>query len=1080
VLDSVTLCYTYTPGVNDTIGDTLCIITCAGAYCDTTIIIIDIIPINDNIVAVDDDVTTDSNTPIVISVLDNDFDTDGNVDPTTVVIITQPMFGTVVVNPNGTITYTPDSLTACGSDSFEYAVSDDGTPLPVTTDTATVTITIIDNVAPIITNCPGDIIDTAMINTCWRQVYWPTPVVTDNCGNTSSNVTITSTFPPGFVFPIGNTVVTITATDVAGNFSTCTFTVTIVDVQAPVFNSCPVGQTLTSTPGACGAIATWPIPTVFDNCQATISVSSSPTTGLVSGSAFPVGTTTVTYITTDPSGLTDTCTFNITVTDTESPVFTNVPTNIIVYSTSANCDIPVSWTEPTVTDNCAVDTVIVSPANGSIFSSVAPTAVTYTATDVNGNVSTYTFTVTVLDTISPVSVFCPSDTTVGNNPGLCGAIVSWPMPVATDNCGNVTYTLTSQYDMTDVIPVGQNIITYNIADLAGNTISCSFNLTVLDITAPIITNCPSNIIDTASINSCWTQVYWPTPIVTDNCGNSVLNVSVTSNIPNGYVFPIGDTTVTITATDASGNSSTCTFTVTIVDVQAPVFNSCPLGQILTNTPGACGAIATWQVPTVFDNCQFTTTITSSPTTGLASGSLFPVGTSTITYITVDGSGLSDTCTFTIIVSDTEYPVILNSPTDLTVYISESSCEVVVTWAEPTATDNCGLQSWNPSTGGTFSVGETSVSHTAIDINGNITSEMFIVTVLDTISPVSISCPTNITVANDLGVCGAAVNWPLPVATDNCGDVNYTLVSQYGPMDIIPVGTWTIVYSIEDESGNTLMCEFDVTVEDSEAPVIVGGPSVNVNGCTNSLVNWQEPTATDNCNGSAVFTVTSSPTPALNNGDVFPIGTTTMTYTTVDSSGNVSTFTFDVVVAPAPTVSIAGAGSVTLCRGENASISVETPSLDYTYSWSLYNYVIGTGPSYTFESVTESDNGFYSVTATDTTGCTAQATTQVIVGNCGIIIPEAITPNGNGQNDVFFIQNLDAYPNTEVIIFNRWGSEVFESKDYKNDWSGVSQNKLNVGGNQLPEGTYFYVIKLGGKELDPGFGKIYKGYVYIKK
>lgn len=125
-------------------------------------------------------------------------------------------------------------------------------------------------------------------------------------------------------------------------------------------------------------------------------------------------------------------------------------------------------------------------------------------------------------------------------------------------------------------------------------------------------------------------------------------------------------------------------------------------------------------------------------------------------------------------------------------------------------------------------------------------------------------------------------------------------------------------------------------------------------------------------------------------------------------------------------------------------------------------------------------GDYTVTATDTSGCQSTASMEVIVNNCGIIISEAMTPNGDGENDVFFIENLGAYPKTSVTIFNRWGSTVYESDDYMNDWDGRSTNSLNIGGDQLPEGTYFYVIKLGGDPFEGTYGTIFKGYVYLKR
>jgi gliding motility-associated-like protein/uncharacterized repeat protein (TIGR01451 family) len=93
--------------------------------------------------------------------------------------------------------------------------------------------------------------------------------------------------------------------------------------------------------------------------------------------------------------------------------------------------------------------------------------------------------------------------------------------------------------------------------------------------------------------------------------------------------------------------------------------------------------------------------------------------------------------------------------------------------------------------------------------------------------------------------------------------------------------------------------------------------------------------------------------------------------------------------------------------------------------------------------------------------TAQAVQQVNP----LIIPNVFTPNGDGVNDTFVIPGLDTYSENEITIINRWGNDVYEKKNYQNDWTG----------NGLLEGTYFYVLRvftLGGQ------WDVYKGYVTL--
>ena len=126
--------------------------------CDTALVTIEVIAINDPPVANDDGDTTDEDTPVTIDLLGNDTDVDGNPDPATVSISGAPSNGSVVDNGDGTITYTPDP-DFNGTDTFTYTVCDDGTPLPIEcSNEATVTVTIDPvNDQPVLTLIPDQI-----------------------------------------------------------------------------------------------------------------------------------------------------------------------------------------------------------------------------------------------------------------------------------------------------------------------------------------------------------------------------------------------------------------------------------------------------------------------------------------------------------------------------------------------------------------------------------------------------------------------------------------------------------------------------------------------------------------------------------------------------------------------------------------------------------------------------------------------------------------------------------------------------------------------------------------------------------
>ncbi|MFY9574682.1 MAG: HYR domain-containing protein, partial [Blastocatellia bacterium] len=155
------------------------------------------------------------------------------------------------------------------------------------------------------------------------------------------------------------------------------------------------------------------------------------------------------------------------------------------------------------------------------------------------------------------AITCPANVAVSNDPSQCGAVVSYPAPTTTGECGVVMCSPASG----SFFPVGTTTVTCTTTGP-----SCSFTVTINDTQPPVIT-CPLNI-SVAAASSCPIATSSGpvnfTVTATDNCpGVTVIcknqnNVVVTSGSP----FPVGTTTVTCTATDASGNTATCSFTVT--------------------------------------------------------------------------------------------------------------------------------------------------------------------------------------------------------------------------------------------------------------------------------------------------------------------------------------------------------------------------------------------------------------------------------------------------------------------------------------------------------------------------------------
>lgn len=587
------------------------------------------------------------------------------------------------------MTYRVNATDACGVASVTQSPAA-GTIVAAFTQTLPVTLTITDvngnftfctfnvnfadHTKPAIVNFPADITINNGQDSCGKAVTWSAPIATDNCTILGA-ASLTSTHAPGSVFPLGTTTVTYTAVDLAGNDSVRSFTVTVVDAQAPVIAGCPSDVLVNTGANAttCDATATWIEPTATDNCTATGSLVWSKNHN--PGDIFPVGTTTVTYTATDAAGnVSNTCSFDVIVTDNTIPVLAACPANITVFTGTGaiTCDATAIWIEPTASDNCTSAANLVwikSHTPGSVFAT-GTTTVTYTATDASGNVSnTCSFDVTVIDNTVPVLSGCPSTVLVNTNASItpCSAIATWTEPIATDNCtSNGDIIWTKSHTPGSVFPVGTTTVTYTATDLEGNESAvCSFDVIVTDNTAPVLAGCPSTINVTTGVGatSCNAVATWTEPTATDNCTASA-NLVWTKSHTSGSVFPVGTTTVTYTATDANGNvSTTCSFDVHITDGTAPVFVSCPssITNAPTNSAGCTGNVTTVN-PVVTDNCNLNSLVwtLSGATTGTSASTginylnthNFATGVTTVTYTATDASGNSSICSYTVTVVNT--------------------------------------------------------------------------------------------------------------------------------------------------------------------------------------------------------------------------------------------------------------------------------------------------------------------------------------------------------------------------------------------------------------------------------------------
>ena len=240
------------------------------------------------------------------------------------------------------------------------------------------------------------------------------------------------------------------------------------------------------------------------------------------------------------------------------------------------CSQTVTWTEPTASDKCngTLTYFSRSHAPGETFTN-GKTNVYYVFKDAAGNTSTCTFSVTVVDNTPPVITSCPSpENRFSTDAGKCTKELGFTVNAA-DNCGieEIIYLIDeSIITFPHEFPKGTTTVTAIASDASGNEAECSFTVIVTDKEVPAIT-CPVLLSSyPADAGQCYSSLKF-SALATDNCGIPDINYYVGNiEITMPYNFPTGTTNVTAVATDNSGNSSSCTFTVKVVNNVCVVYS----------------------------------------------------------------------------------------------------------------------------------------------------------------------------------------------------------------------------------------------------------------------------------------------------------------------------------------------------------------------------------------------------------------------------------------------------------------------------------------------------------------------------
>jgi large repetitive protein len=709
------------------------------------------------------------------------------------------------------------------------------------TVSATQYITVSDELAPVITECPADASYDCLADVPAADVSLVS--ATDNCGNVT--IVLHSEITDGDECE-GTIVRTYRATDECGNFSDCVQVINYNDNVAPTFDNAPANIAV-----SCDNIPEIEDVTASDNCgAATVTVVET----MFSGGC--VGVIQRIFTATDACGNTATHEQYITLVDTVAPVLHNLPADatyecsdklpfIANVTATDNCDssVIVEFSETTQEGTC--------PQEYTIFR-------TWSATDTCENTVSYTQIINIVDTTAPTFNVQDSEITVA-----CDFVVDVATPVATDNCDSTpTVTVASSSTPGDCPNEWTEVYTWTATDDCGNSSSVSLTINYVDEVAPVFTMVPQAI----SVE-CGQAIPVTSAMATDNCGDVTITYAdsdlLTDNCAGFYVR-------TFTAVDECGNSATATQIIDIIDTTAPVITACPADasyDCLADVPAANTALVS-----ATDVCSDVTIVLHSEVTDGDECE----GVIVRTYRATDVCGNFSDCVQVITYNDNVAPTFDNAPANMV-----ASCDNIPAIEDVTASDNCGAA--------TVTVVETMFSggcvgviqriFTATDACGNTATHEQYITLVDTIAPVLANLP-----ADAAYECDEVIPAPANVtATDNCDAsviVEFSETTEAGdcPQEYTIFRTWTATDTCENSVSYTQV----ITVSDNTAPTFNVQDSEITVAC-DFVVDVATPVATDNCDSTPTVTVASSSTP----GDCPNEWTEVYTWTATDDCGNSS-------------------------------------------------------------------------------------------------------------------------------------------------------------------------------------------------
>src|SRR5579885_713322 len=464
---------------------------------------------------------------------------------------------------------------------------------------------------------------------------------------------------------------------------------------------------------------------------------------------------------------------------------------------------------------------------------------------------------------TPPTITAPADITVEATGMLTS--VSIGQATATDDSGVASITNNAPQKF----PLGTTMVTWTATDNGGNIAKAVQKITVIDTTAPVLTAPPPITIEAKSPDH--NSVELGLPSVNDAVGVE----SVTNDAPP--YFSIGQTTITWTAKDASGNTATAKQLVTIKDTTPPVIHA--PADITQEATSATNNVVDLGNATVTDNGEIKSVTNNAP-------SVFTIGKTTVTWTAKDASGNSASAIQIVTITDTTAPKI--TPPKNVVFEATSLNNNTVPIGNATVTDNGEIKSVTNNAPKEFPIGVTTITWIATDKAGNTANATQTVDVVDTTAP-KITPPKNVVFeATSLN------NNTVPIGNATATDIEPVTITN-NATKTFALGKTTILWIATDKAGNTANATQTVDVVDTTAPKIT--PPKNVVFEATSLNNNTVPIGNATATDIEPVTITNNATKK------FELGKTTILWIATDKAGNTAnaTQTVDVVDTTAPKI-----------------------------------------------------------------------------------------------------------------------------------------------------------------------------------